>query len=211
MLALLSLATPVRGVKNMSSSREFVNDTSVELDVLHKTATITWAQLATDPALQPPLLSVTPLRTHTNWSRQPLVDFDESVRVVDDADVVSLHEDAAFGIPWEHYLSGGSVPKPAFWSEHVARLKAGTAPGGPWHCAQGVFLSLTLVQHGGGRSCPAGNASSAGNANAPFVGPTTGVCSSCCSTTADRTRDLLPALTLGHICIPLRSVRGARR
>lgn len=116
---------------------------------------------------------------HANWSRQPLVDFDEAVPIALDADVLSLHEDAAFGVPWQHYLSGGSESAPKFWADHMARVKAATTAGGPWATREGLFLSLTLVANGLGRSCPAGNASNASNANAPFVGPSSGLCTAC--------------------------------
>lgn len=134
-----------------------------------------WAALLAllgSPASAAPLLAVTPIRMHTNLSREPLFDYDATAPVTADADVVSLHEDAIYGVPWEHFLSGGAVPAPAFWTEHLRTLQAHTSPGGPWAAAGGVFLSLSLVNHGGGRTCPAGNASSAANANAPFSGCT---------------------------------------
>ena len=128
--------------------------------------------------LATPLLALTPLRMHGNWTRQPLIDFDESVHVALDADVTSLHEDAAFGVPWQFYLSHARSP-PAFWTQHLERIQAGIASGGPWATRHGVLLSLSLVNNGLGRTCPAGNASSVTNPNAAFVGPLTGPCTAC--------------------------------
>ena len=58
------------------------------------------------------------------------------------------------GVPWVHYLSEGLVPAPPFWLEHIARVRAAVMPGGVFATHGGTFLSLALVQGGGGRTCP---------------------------------------------------------
>jgi hypothetical protein len=119
-------------------------------------------------------LALAPIRFHGNTSQQPLMDYALQLPITTDADVVSLHEDAVYGVPWAHFMSNGTVAAPAFWTAHVARLRAATIEGGPWATASGSFLTLSLVNHGLGRTCPAGNASTPSNPNQQFAG-----CSGC--------------------------------
>ena len=101
-----------------------------------------------------------------------IADFNLGVRVSDDADVVSLHEDAGWGVPWEYFLNGETGTPPQLWLDHLAAIDQGLAPGGPWDTPGGVFLSLQLVggsSAGGARTCPANNVTST-QPSAPFAG-----------------------------------------
>ena len=92
--------------------------------------------LASVDAMQ---LAVTPITLGSNLSLHPLLDYDWRAPVSQDADVVSLHEDAVVGVPWEHFLSGGKTPAPAFWTDHVAAMrKAATSDGA---CSRVALLS----------------------------------------------------------------------
>ena len=104
-----------------------------------------------------------------------IADYNLDVVVKNDADVVSLHEDAGWGVPWNYFLGGmvAGTPPPKIWTDHLAAIDRGLAPGGPWDTAGGVFLSLQLVGGGGAapRSCPASNVTATQPA-APFAGCT---------------------------------------
>lgn len=189
---------------NCSGARQELCTTCTPSRELHRSSSMRAGLLALGTASCAPLLALTPVRMHANLSWQPLFDYDPAVPVASDADVVSLHEDAVrapiispssfathaaasahqpanahpatqvWGVPWEHFLSGGTTPPAAFWTEHIRHVIASTSAGGPWAAPRGAFLSLSLVNHGGGRTCPAGNASSASEPNKPFAG-----CSAC--------------------------------
>ena len=130
------------------------------------------------PASQ--FLAATSIQLHPDLSQQPIWDYSWTNNELQaDADVVSVHEDAAYGIPWEHFFSAkGTVPPPTPWSEHIATMQAALSHGGVWQTAHGSFLTLSLVNNGLGRTCPAGNATESGG-TATFVGPLTGPCSGC--------------------------------
>ena len=128
-----------------------------------------------------PLLAATAIQLHSDVSVQPVYDFNlQNDKLRTDVDVVSIHEDAGWGVPWEHFLAadGSSAPPPAAWSAHIREMEAALAPGGVWQTARGSFLTLSLVNNGLGRTCPASNVTSSGGSD-PFVGPTTGPCTGC--------------------------------
>jgi hypothetical protein len=148
---------------------------------------------AASSAAHPPIryLAATPIQLHANTSAAPLWDFSlANTELRTDVDVVSVHEDAMWGVPWDHFLSLGNgnstpvplVPPPAAWSAHVAAMQGALADGGVWRTetGHGPFLTLTLFNGGlGGRSCPALNVTASGDST-QFVGPSTGqVCAGC--------------------------------
>ena len=148
---------------------------------------------AASSATHPPIRyhAATPIQLHANTRAAPLWDFSlTNTELRTDVDVVSVHEDAMWGVPWDHFLSLGNGnstpvplgPPPAAWSAHVAAMQGALAGGGVWRTktGHGPFLTLTLFNGGlGGRSCPALNVTASGDST-QFVGPSTGqVCAGC--------------------------------
>jgi hypothetical protein len=124
-------------------------------------------------------LAATSIQLHPSVSQQPIWDYSwTNNELQTDVDVVSIHEDAAYGVPWEHFFSANdTVPPPTSWSTHIVTMQAALS-GGVWQTAHGSFLTLSLVNNGLGRTCPAGNATESGGTQT-FVGPLTGPCSGC--------------------------------
>ena len=88
-------------------------------------------------------------------------------------------QDAGWGIPWAHFFAAdGATAPPAIWSRHIAALQAAQRSGGVWSTPGGNFLTLSLVNNGLGRTCPASNVTDSG-ASDSFVGPVTGPCTGC--------------------------------
>ena len=132
------------------------------------------------PAAPPPqFLAATSIQLHPDLRQQPVWDFSfTNTELQTDADVVSVHEDAGWGVPWEHFFStNGTVPPPAAWSKHIATMQEALTSG-VWRTVHGSFLTLSLVNNGLGRTCPAGNVTASG-ATETFIGPLTGPCTGC--------------------------------
>ena len=128
-------------------------------------------------AVAPTLLAATAIQLHSDIKVQPVYDFNlQNAELQTDADVVSIHEDAGWGIPWRKFFTP-AVPAPAVWARHIAAMQ-GALESGVWRTAHGSFLTLSLVNNGLGRTCPAANVTEAGGSD-PFIGPTTGPCTGC--------------------------------
>ena len=69
-------------------------------------------------------------RDSTGWADRIIADYNLNVRVADDADVVSLHEDAGWGVPWNYFLGGEIGTPPQLWADHLAAIDEGLRPGG---------------------------------------------------------------------------------
>ena len=127
-----------------------------------------------------PLLAATSIQLHSDVTKQPIWDFSfANDELQTDVDVVSIHEDAAFGVPWEHFFAANmsTVPPPAVWVQHLEDMEHALTDG-VWRTAHGSFLTLSLVNNGLGRTCPAGNVT-ADAGTTTFVGPLTGPCTAC--------------------------------
>ena len=124
-------------------------------------------------------LAATSIQLHPDLSQQPVWDFSfTNAELQTDADVVSIHEDAGWGVPWSHFFSiNGTVLPPPAWTKHIATMQEALSDG-VWRTAHGSFLTLSLVNNGLGRTCPAGNVTEPGGTE-PFVGPLTGPCTGC--------------------------------
>ena len=134
-------------------------------------------------AAQPsrPFLAATAIQLHSDTKVQPVYGFNlKNNELQTDADVVSIHEDAGWGIPWAHFFAAvnvSTVPPPAKWTAHIAAMRQAQSSG-VWQTAHGSFLTLSLVNNGLGRTCPASNVTESGGSD-PFIGPTTGPCTGC--------------------------------
>lgn len=129
----------------------------------------------------PTLLAATAIQLHPDIKVQPVYDFNlKNAELQTDVDVVSIHEDAGWGIPWGHFFTPAApAPAPAVWMRHIAAMQeALESQSGVWRTAHGSFLTLTLVNNGLGRTCPAANVTATGGSE-PFVGPSTGPCTGC--------------------------------
>ena len=127
-----------------------------------------------------PLLAATSIQLHSDVTKQPIWDFSfANDELQTDVDVVSIHEDAAFGIPWEHFFAENvsTVPAPTAWVQHLEDIEHALTDG-VWRTAHGSFLTLSLVNNGLGRTCPAGNVT-ADAGTTTFIGPLTGPCTAC--------------------------------
>jgi hypothetical protein len=127
----------------------------------------------------PALLAATAIQLHPDIKVQPVYDFNlENAELQTDVDVVSIHEDAGWGIPWGHFFTP-AAPAPAVWTRHIAAMQGALeSRSGVWRTAHGSFLTLSLVNNGLGRTCPAANVTATGGSE-PFVGPSTGPCTGC--------------------------------
>jgi hypothetical protein len=96
-----------------------------------------------------------------------IADFNLNISVAADADVVSLHEDAGWGVPWDFFMNGSTPP--ARWQRHIENIDTGLKVGGPWVAKHGSLLSLQMVG-GSQRSCPSRNETTKGSAG--FTGCT---------------------------------------
>eukprot|EP00729_Bicosta_minor_P014643 gene14643-15895_t len=98
---------------------------------------------ATAIQLQPYLSDHFSAYTYTNTTRS-------------DVDIISVHEDAGWGIPWSHFFSlsaNGTAPE-----RHIADVSHALLSGnGVWNTAAGSFLTLSLVNGGCYNFDPASN------------------------------------------------------
>eukprot|EP00051_Salpingoeca_urceolata_P012385 m.153468 g.153468 ORF g.153468 m.153468 type:complete len:892 (-) comp17473_c0_seq3:174-2849(-) len=130
-----------------------------------------------------PGVAVTPLQLNRSFPKAPVaIDFNTSLPVSRDATVLSLHEDASWGVPWNHFMAvaaGDSAPPapPQLWVDHIRQLQEALATNPGWQRSGKplpVLLSLPLVSGGSpARTCPAPNAT-ATSASVGFEG-----CTSC--------------------------------
>ena len=83
---------------------------------------------------QQPFLAATSIQLRPDLTKQPIWDFSfTNTDLQTDVDLVSIHEDSAWGVPWQHFLSlngsGTVVPPPATWSEHIATVQRALTDG----------------------------------------------------------------------------------
>lgn len=118
------------------------------------------------------LFAATPTQVNTDQT-DFFIDFDPSVPLSSDVDVVAIHDDF-YGVPWQAFMRGSPTLNslPLSW---LARLNSTLAMVHAWD--KPVYLALQMLSSGTGRTCPAQNASDGGPTGATvenFAG-----CTSC--------------------------------